>query len=205
MKRTQMFVRQVRALSGGVIMGAGCLLLSHCTDPGARRPTTDIDPTTQDDSGTGAMPPNDPKPVDSGTPPPAPPTNDAGRPPAVPDAAVPDAATGPNPNDAGAPTQGTCGGDTPHGCYVPQSGNHPMCPAQSPEQSASYPPMGEWKGCNGIKTTAPFGLDPTARCTYKGPAGQIASCLCDTDLHWLCACTAPNFPGTGTWPACNAP
>jgi hypothetical protein len=79
-----------------------------------------------------------------------------------------------------------CAGATPHGCYIAQSGNHPMCPANTPEQSAYYPPMAEWNGCNGIMPAQPFGQDPMASCSYKGPAGQIATCLCDTGLHWLC-------------------
>jgi len=79
-----------------------------------------------------------------------------------------------------------CGGDTPHGCYVPQAGNHPMCPPHTPEQSAFYPPAEEWNGCNGIMPAAPFGGDPEASCSYAGPAGEVATCLCDTGLHWLC-------------------
>ncbi|HEX2676306.1 MAG TPA: hypothetical protein VHM19_06690 [Polyangiales bacterium] len=79
-----------------------------------------------------------------------------------------------------------CGGSTPHGCYVAQPGNHPMCPPNTPEQSAYYPPMNEWNGCNGIMPAQPFGQDPTASCSYKGPMGQVATCLCDTGLHWLC-------------------
>jgi len=82
---------------------------------------------------------------------------------------------------------GVCGGTTPHGCFVPRAGNHPMCPAQSPEQSAFYPPAAEWKGCNGIMPTACCGGDPAAVCSYEGKPGQIATCLCDTGLHWLCA------------------
>jgi len=81
---------------------------------------------------------------------------------------------------------GVCDGTTPHGCYVAQPGNHSMCPAQSPEQSAYYPPMAEWKGCNGIMPAQPFGQDPMASCSYKGSQGQVATCLCDTGLHWLC-------------------
>lgn len=79
-----------------------------------------------------------------------------------------------------------CAGDTPHGCYAAQSGNHPMCPPNTPEQSAFYPPAEEWNGCNGIEPAAPFGGDPEASCSYAGPAGEIATCLCDTGLHWLC-------------------
>jgi hypothetical protein len=79
-----------------------------------------------------------------------------------------------------------CGGATPHGCYVPQPGNHPMCPAHTPEQSAFYPPMSEWHGCNGIMPAQPFGQDPAASCSYKGPQGMVATCLCDTGAHWLC-------------------
>ena len=87
--------------------------------------------------------------------------------------------------DAGGVSE--CGGATPHGCYVPQPGNHPLCPPQTPEQSAFYPPADEWKGCNGIMPNAPFGGDPEASCSYEGPAGETATCLCDTGLHWLCA------------------
>lgn len=87
---------------------------------------------------------------------------------------------------------GVCDGVTPHGCYAPQPGNHPLCPAQSPEQSAFYPPREEWKGCNGIKPTAPFGGDPAASCSYKSDAGMTATCLCDTGVHWLC--TYPAVP-----------
>jgi len=79
-----------------------------------------------------------------------------------------------------------CAGDTPHGCYVAQSGNHPMCPPHTPEQSAFYPPAEEWAGCNGIEPAVPFGGDPEASCSYDGPAGEVATCLCDTGLHWLC-------------------
>jgi hypothetical protein len=89
-------------------------------------------------------------------------------------------------DDAGSETVLACDGDTPHGCYVAEPGSHPMCPAHTPEQSAFYPPMAEWHGCNGIMPTAPFGGDPKASCSYKGPAGEIAKCLCDTGLHWLC-------------------
>jgi hypothetical protein len=93
---------------------------------------------------------------------------------------------------AGGGAAGTCGGATLHGCYVPQPNNHPMCPPQSPEQSAFYPPMDEWHGCNGIMPAAPFGGDPDASCSYKGPTGQVPTCLCDTGLHWLC--TYPATP-----------
>ena len=98
---------------------------------------------------------------------------------------------------------GVCEGDTPHGCFVLQPGGHLMCPEETPAISAGYPPQDEWDGCNGIMVKEPFGQDPDARCTYKGPEGRIASCLCDTNLHWLCGCNAPGAPGTGTWPACE--
>lgn len=88
--------------------------------------------------------------------------------------------------DAGDNGALACAGDAPHGCYVAQSGNHPMCPPTTPEQSAYYPPLEEWNGCNGIMPAAPFGGDPAASCSYRGPAGEIATCLCDTGLHWLC-------------------
>jgi hypothetical protein len=109
--------------------------------------------------------------------------------------------------DTGDPMQkqGKCDSDTPHGCYTPLPGNHIMCPDESPVQSSFYPPQDEWDGCNGIVTSLPFGQDPDARCSYEGPEGQVASCLCDTDLHWLCSCSAPDYPGTGDWPACAPP
>lgn len=114
------------------------------------------------------------------------------------DAASADAAS--TANDAG-----TCDTHTPHGCYVAQAGNHAMCPAQSPEQSASYPPTSEWNGCNGIQPQMPFGQDPEAKCAYLGPQGQLATCVCDTGLHWLCACGAEGTSGLGTWPDCTTP
>jgi hypothetical protein len=125
-------------------------------------------------------------------------SKDAGTDGASADSDTKDAASGPA-NDGGNNAPGQCNDASPHGCYVPQPGNHPMCPAQSPEQSASYPPMAEWKGCNGIMTSAPFTLDPDAKCAYKGPAGEVATCLCDTDLHWICRCG-----GSGSWPVCTA-
>ena len=128
-------------------------------------------------------------------------SKDAGEDVASADSGKQDAASGPA-NDGGNNAPGQCNDASPHGCYVPQPGNHPMCPAQSPEQSASYPPMAEWKGCNGIMTSAPFTLDPAAKCAYKGPAGELATCLCDTDLHWICGC---GESASGPWPVCTAP
>ena len=61
-----------------------------------------------------------------------------------------------------------------------------MCPAHTPEQSAFYPPQNEWDGCNGIMPQTPFGGDDMASCSYKGPKGEVARCVCDTGLHWLC-------------------
>jgi hypothetical protein len=113
------------------------------------------------------------------------------------------------PVDAGAgetAADDVCNARTPHGCYVAQADNHAMCPARSPEQSASYPPTAEWMGCNGIEPQQAFGLDKSASCTYLGPHGELATCLCDTGLHWLCSCgDSGAVNGIGTWPDCTTP
>lgn len=92
------------------------------------------------------------------------------------DASVPDAnAQG----DAGSvPNGNLCPGSaTPHGCYKAKAGNDPKCPAQIFEQSAFYPPMNEWKGCESPWYQA---------CNYVRPDGTDANCSCDFGLHWLC-------------------
>ena len=99
----------------------------------------------------------------------------------TPSASTPDASTPPRDagglSDAGA-SVGQCAGDTPHGCYVPQSDNPDGCPPQIHEQSSYYPPMSEWVACS-----SPFYVS----CNYQKPgASALSHCECDLGLHWLC-------------------
>jgi hypothetical protein len=94
-------------------------------------------------------------------------TVDAGR--DVPDASKPA-------SDAGA----ACNDKTPHGCFTPAPGNDKGCPAQSPEIPLLLPGLDQWDLCNGAAVGA------GTSCTWNGPNGATASCICDTGVHWIC-------------------
>jgi hypothetical protein len=92
--------------------------------------------------------------------------------------------TNPPAPDAGStpPTTGAgvCDDKTPHGCFTPAPGNPAGCPAQSPEIPLGYPSIDTWDFCNGGKVSA------GGSCTWNGPNGGSALCLCDAGAHWLC-------------------
>jgi hypothetical protein len=48
-------------------------------------------------------------------------------------------------------------------------------------------------------------MDPKAACFYKGPKGEIANCRCDSEAHWICACSMDLWTGFLQWPNCKAP
>lgn len=75
---------------------------------------------------------------------------------------------------------GTCDDKTPHGCFTPATGNPMGCPKNSPEIPLGLPSLDMWDLCNGGAVGA------GASCSYTGPGGETASCLCDTGVHWLC-------------------
>jgi hypothetical protein len=93
----------------------------------------------------------------------------------------------PTPADGGTGTRpgtttgsGTCDDKTPHGCFTPAPGNPAGCPKNSPEIPLGLPSLDMWDLCNGGAVGA------GATCSYNGPGGDTASCLCDTGVHWLC-------------------
>jgi hypothetical protein len=102
-------------------------------------------------------------------------SEDAGR-------AVVDAGSTPD-TDSGRPDEtGTCGGDTPHGCFTPQADNADGCPSAIPEVPTSL--FGQRPSCDGSATTL------TTVCSYDGPRGGsnsgVANCVCDVGERWLC-------------------
>lgn len=91
---------------------------------------------------------------------------------------APDAGSTPsNPS----PGTGACNDQTPHGCYTPAAGNNAGCPKQSPEIPTGYPSLDQWELCNGGAVGA------GTSCSWEGPNGSTATCVCDTGVHWLCA------------------